>query len=151
MASYDKEKLLRMISRRRQAHVALLDLSDRLREARSDANTRRDRIYEKANDRYARSGHVDRLMRLSYEEASKLQADDIQSYSHQTGNTLVMRETGINAESYRKFIAAREKVKRLTDEHEAAAREFHSRYGVVPRLIAWVKENGFRDPELEAL
>jgi len=152
MPSYDKAKLLRLIEARRRAHLTLSDLGDRAREAKSEANRLRSLINEKAHYQAQRRGHVERLLQIGYAEASGLTTSEIQEYVHQVdGDTSVILETGINAETYRKYIVVRERATRLSEEHAAEARNFHARFGIVQRLIDWVKECGFRDPEQEAL
>lgn len=72
MAAYDKDKLLGMIEARRRAHLALTDLGDRAREAKSEANRLRGLILEKAAVRAQQRGHIDRLLQTPYDEACRL-------------------------------------------------------------------------------
>lgn len=152
MPSYDKGKLLGLIEARRRAHMALTNLGERAREAKSEANRLRGLILEKAAVRAQQRGHVERLLQLSLDEASKLSTAEIEEYTHRQrpDDAGIVLETGIHAETYRKFVARRERAMRLQEEYAAASREFQARFGIVPRLIDWVKERGFRDPELEA-
>ncbi|MCC7269404.1 MAG: hypothetical protein IT468_01650 [Rhodocyclaceae bacterium] len=151
MAAYDKDKLLGMIEARRRAHLALTDLGDRAREAKSEANRLRGLILEKAAVRAQQRGHIDRLLQTPYDEACRLTTAEIQEYTHRqrADDAGIVLETGVNAETYRRFIARRERAVRLSEEHAAAAQDFHARFGIVPKLIDWVRERGFRNPELE--
>jgi hypothetical protein len=151
MASYDRNKLLDMIEARRRAHLALTDLGDRAREARREANLLRSLILEKSAVRAQQRGHIDRLLRLDYEEACRLTTAEIQEYVHRqrADDEGIVLETSINAETYRKYIARRERAARLFEEHDAAAKDFQARFAIVARLVDWVKERGFRNPELE--
>jgi hypothetical protein len=149
--TYNKSKLLDMIEARRRAHLALTDLGDRAREARREANLLRSLILEKSSVRAQQRGHIDRLLQIPYAEACRLTTAEIQEYVHRqrADDEGIMLETSVNAEAYRRFIARRERAARLFEEHDAAARDFQARFGITAKLIDWVVERGFRNPELE--
>lgn len=149
MASYDKQKLVRMLEQRSRASVAIRDISERRREVRSEASRLRGLILQQANHRFNRSGEVERLLNLPTVEAVALSTDDIQGYDVQVGNVRVIRETDINAQTYQRFIELRDRAKRLDDELAILSEDFRARYGIVANLVSFVKEQGFADPEVE--
>lgn len=145
MASYDKQKLVRMLEQRSRASVAIRDISVRRREVRSEASRLRSVILQHAN----RSGEVERLLNLPTVEATALSTDDIQGYDVQVGNVRVIRDTDVNAQTYRRFIELRDRAARLDGELEILSEDFRARYGIVANLVSFVKEQGFADPEVE--
>lgn len=151
MAGYDKQKLVRMLEQRRRANGVIRDLSERRRAVRSEASRLRSSILQHANHRANRSGEVERLLNLPTVEAAALSTDEIQGYDVQVGNVRVIRDTDINAQTYRRFIELRDRAKRFDDELELLAEDFRGRYGIVAPLVSFVKAQGFADPELEVL
>lgn len=149
MASYDKQKLVRMLEQRSRASVAIRDISERRREVRSEASRLRSVILQHANHRANRSGEVERLLDLPTVEATALSTDDIQGYDVQVGNVRVIRDTDVNAQTYRRFIELRDRAARLDGELEILSEDFQARYGIVANLVSFVKEQGFADPEVE--
>lgn len=149
MAGYDKQKLVRMLEQRKRAVAAMRELSERRLDVRGEASRLRGLILYQADDRPTRSGEIERLLNLPTIEAEALSTNDIQGYDVQVGDLRVIRETNINAQTYRRFIELRDRAKRLDDELEILSKDFQERYAIVARLVGFVREKGFPNPELE--
>jgi len=149
MASYDKQKLVRMLEQRRSAMVARRDISERRRDVREEASRLRSLIEYQATRFANRSGEVERLLNLPTVEAIAMDTEEIQGCDVQVGNVRIIRETGINAQTYRRYIELRDRAKRLDDELEILSKDIQERYGIVSNLVDFVKGKGFADPELE--
>lgn len=149
MASYDKQKLVRMLEQRARVFGARRDVSERRRVAREEASRLRSLILHHANHRANRSGEVERLLNLPTAEVIALDTDEIQGYDVQVSNVRVVRDTDINAQTYRRYIELRDRAKRLDDEVAILSKDIEERFGIVDNLVSFVKEKGFADPEVE--
>lgn len=149
MAAYDKQKLVRMLEQRSRAYVAMRDISERRRGVREEVSRLRSVILHHANHRASRSGEVERLLNLPTAEAIALDTDEIQGYDVQVGNVRVVRDTDINAQTYRRYIELRDRANRLDDEAAILSKDIQERFGIVANLVSFVKDKGFADPELE--
>jgi hypothetical protein len=110
MASYDKQKLLALMERRRAAYLVLQDMSDRQRTARGDMNSAL-RTIESSFSHYRYlfpSGHLDRLLNLPTNEALALTADSVQTYVDGSGEDAARYSTGIQFNVYQQYILARD-------------------------------------------
>lgn len=149
MASYDKPKLLALMEQRRTAHLSLLDLSERLRDANEERGTAKSKIITDSSRLRLPDGFLNRMLTLPTNEALALSADEVQTYTDRPGDDAPVYKTGINFATYRQFIHARDKVVRLKEAHENTQNNFNERFGIVARLRDAVREWGFADPELE--
>lgn len=148
MPSYDKQKLLALLERRRRAHSALTDLSARWRDAKADKVFIENHIRNAALGHRAPAGFVERLLSLPLLEVATMTAADIQGYDRKIGNVTHRYQTGVNFQTYQNYIKAREKEKRLAEQLAGAKHEFEH-FAITPRLRDAVRAWGFTDPELE--
>lgn len=149
MASYDKPKLLALMEQRRAAHLNLTDLSGRLRDAREEMSAAKNRIDADSRRLRLPDGFLNRLLALPTNEALSLSAEEVGTYADHPGEDAQRYKTGIIFSVYRQYIQARDKAARLKEAEENAQNDFSERFGIVPHLIAAVREWGFADPELE--
>lgn len=148
MASYDKQKLLALLERRRAAVLVAQDLNVRYRDAKDDMNSALSRI-RSGSDRYRLpSGHLERLLNLPTNEALALTADGVQSYADGPGTDASRYSTGIDFSTYRNYIKARDLTNRLTEQLRIA-KENLEQFAITSHLIDAVREWGFIDPQLE--
>lgn len=137
------------MEQRRTAHLSLLDLSERLRDANEERGTAKSKIITDSSRLRLPDGFLNRMLELSTSEALSLSGDELETYTDRPGEDAPRYKTGINFSTYRRFIQARDKAARLKETHENVKNDFDERFGIVPRLIDAVRAWGFADPELE--
>jgi hypothetical protein len=149
MPSYNKAKLLNMLEQRHAASLSMRDLSERFRDASSEKEVARSKIYEETRGRRLPDGFLARLLGLPADEALALTSEEIDTFSEVIGGEERHFRTGIGFATYRRFINARDKAARLSDALESARTILEERFGIVPNLVDAVRSWGFADPELE--
>jgi hypothetical protein len=149
MATYDKEKILGLLERRRAAGMNLRDLSDRAREERATISRMRQTMERNAMGR-APAAVIERLLDLPLQKALALQKDDVCGYAiERKGGGEDRHITGIVFETWLQYQGARQKHERLVASEATLRAEFDEQFGVVPRLLDAIREWGFNNPELE--
>lgn len=131
MLPYNRQKYLRLVERARQAHVTVLDLSERLNEAKA-AETRMLRGIGAAN----RSGSVDVLgVEKLTSRLHGMTADELES--------LDCEEAGVNPGSIAAIAEAKREAKRIAAEYEQAEERWRHHKAIEQRLTNWLQESGF--------
>ena len=150
MASYNKGKLIALLERRRAAFSTLRDYSDRARDASGVARKRADQMMANA-DHYSSRNVVDKLLRLSADDAAKLTQAQVEEYEVTGGNVTTTRLTGIKMGSWNEYLALRAKADRLGAEEARVSEGIQQQFAVLPGLLEAVKKWGFADPEMEVI
>lgn len=150
MAAYDKDKLTRLLERRRAAYITLRDYSDRAREAREHLTRMIGHIRLCADDVAAREV-VDPLLRLSVTEAAKLTQRQVEAYEVRRGEVVAGYRTGVSMSQWREYLAVRGKAERLQGEMAKVEQNINQQFTIVPALVDAVKKWGFANPEMEVI
>lgn len=147
MASYDKEKLLRLMNEREASHHALRHLGGRARDAKLRCRHLEDVLRRNA----ARLEVAEKLLAMPVAEAVALEREQVEGYMERRGDVTIKRQSRISYAAFQEYLAAREKSDRLAATYAESSQAHQERFAIVPRLRDAVMDWGFRDPELEML
>lgn len=149
MASYDKQKMVAILERRRTAFFRLRDLTERGSEARTTMLRMRMSIENNARERGA-TDIAARLLALPLHQALPLRQDDVEGYTVKRKDGSEERwRTGVDFGTWNKFQHAREKHERLVAAEAECRAQIDVEFAIVPNLLGAIREWGFPSPELE--
>lgn len=148
MQSYDREKMIRLLERKRADYMTLRDFSDRAREAR-EALIRHQNHMRHAAQAKGASNVLDGLFRVPLASVGTLARKQVEAYEIARGETIYSYTTGVSWSEWQQYIALRTKAERLVAEEKKHQDNVHRHFAIVQPLLDAVKGWGFNNPELE--
>jgi hypothetical protein len=138
MASYNKEKLLKLLERRRMGALALRDCSNRRYEAQDDANRLRTSMLVAGRNLRANAGaELERILGLPLDKVQSIRVDEVSAL--------------VDPVQWRQWLFARARKERLDAECETLEQQNAEAFAIIPELLLKVREWGFNDPEYEVM
>ena len=150
MASYDKEKLLRMMEERRRSFSVQRDLSDRIQDCHRDITAKQAYLRRCASSSGATDYFEDTLVQLSLEDALALPQERVTTvkrakYGWQSPE-YEEHSTGIRFGDWQELNHERARMKRLQAESARHGKLHAERFACLRILVEAVQDWGFRDP-----
>ena len=150
MASYDKEKLLRMMEEQRRSFSVQRDLGDRIQDCHRDITAKQAYLRRCASSSGATDYFEDTLVQLSLEDALALPQERVTTvkrakYGLQS-TTYEQHSTGISFGDWQELNHERARMERLRTEMDRYSKLHGERFACTQKLIEAVKDWGFRDP-----
>ncbi len=147
MASYDRDKLMRIADRKHRSNVMLNDLNSRAGDARDERNRLRNIILTSAQSHGGRLGVAvaEKLIALSSAQAQVLKREEVENF--QDGDKTY--STGIEWDVWKNYVKAAAKFSRLDSERTAAKERHNAEFAIFNPLIDAVKSWGFSTADVE--
>ena len=150
MPSYDKDKLIRLLERKRAAYMTLRDFSHRALEAR-EALAKHQRVMLDAAAQKGGEDALRGLFRLPLAETGVVSRSQVESYEVLRGGNKYSLTTGVSWDWWTQYLALRGKAERLASEEKKHSENVQRQFAIVQPLLEAVRDWGFNNPELEVL